>query len=69
MKSKAQQAFEEKRKHYTEREILMETLYATWETSKTSEKTRENTSTIVWIFVISIIASFFLYAYFDYYGF
>lgn len=57
MKSKAQQKFEESRKDYTDRELMLELLYSNWKVQEATEKTRSNTSTIVWIVVIGIILS------------
>ena len=56
-KSKKQTKFEEEREHYSEREIQMEILYSNWVIQSATEKTRANTSTIVWIVVIGIILS------------
>lgn len=56
-KSKKQIKFEEDREQYSEREIQMEILYSNWLIQSATEKTRANTSTIVWIVVIGIILS------------
>lgn len=56
-KSKKQEKFELEREDYTEREIQMELLYSNWLIEAATEKTRANTSTIVWIIVIGIIFS------------
>ncbi len=56
-KSKKQLKFEENREHYSGREIQMEILYSNWLIQVATEKTRANTSTIVWIVVIGIILS------------
>lgn len=58
-KSKKQQNFESDRTEYTERDIQMEILYSNWAIQAATEKTRANTSTIVWIIVIGIIISLF----------
>ena len=57
MKTTAQQKFEESRKDYSDREIQIEILYSNWKIQEATEKTRANTSTIVWIVVIGIIIS------------
>ncbi len=57
MKTKKQQEFEESRKEYTDREIQLEILYSNWRIQASTENTRANTSTIVWIVVIGIIIS------------
>ncbi len=57
MKTTAQNKFEESRKEYSDREIQIETLYSNWKIQEATEKTRANTSTIVWIVVIGIIIS------------
>lgn len=57
MKSKKQVAFEEKVKDYSDRELMMELIYSNWAVQTATEKTRANTSTIVWIVVIGIILS------------
>ena len=56
-KSKKQIKFEENREQYSEREIQMEILYSIWLIQSATEKTRANTSTIVWIVVIGIMLS------------
>ena len=56
-KSKKQQKFESERTDYTDRDIQMEMLYSNWLIQAATEKTRANTSTIVWIIVIGIILS------------
>lgn len=56
-KSKKQQKFEAERADCTERDIQMEILYSNWLIQAATEKTRANTSTIVWIIVIGIILS------------
>ena len=56
-KSKKQKKFESELKDYTERDIQMEILYSNWLIQEATEKTRTNTSTIVWIIVIGIILS------------
>lgn len=56
-KSKKQINFEKKREHYSDREIQMEILYSNWLIQAATEKTRANTSTIVWIIVIGILLS------------
>lgn len=56
-KSKKQQKFEMERADYSERDIQLEILYSNWLVQKATEKTRANTSTIVWIVVIGIILS------------
>ncbi|WP_349351679.1 hypothetical protein [Flagellimonas sp. MMG031] len=58
MKTKAQINFEEKRKDYTDRELMMELLYSNWKVQNATERTRGNTSTLVWFVVIGIILSF-----------
>lgn len=55
MKSKAQQAFEEKRKDYSDRDIQMESLYLQWLIQNKTERTRANTSSLVWFVIIGII--------------
>ncbi len=57
MKTTAQKKFEESRKDYSDREIQIEILYSNWKIQEATEKTRANTSTIVWIVVIGIIIS------------
>jgi len=57
MKTKAQINFEEKRKDYTDRELMMELLYSNWKVQNATERTRGNTSTLVWFVVIGIILS------------
>ena len=57
MKTTAQQKFEESRKEYADREIQIEILYSNWKIQEATEKTRANTSAIVWIVVIGIIIS------------
>ena len=56
-KSKKQQKFETERANYSERDIQMEILYSNWLVQRATEKTRANTSSIVWIVVIGIIIS------------
>ena len=58
MKTKAQINFEEKRKDYTDRELMMELLYSNWKVQNATERTRGNTSTLVWFVVIGLILSF-----------
>ena len=57
MKTTAQKKFEESRKDYSDNEIQIEILYSNWKIQEATEKTRANTSTIVWIVVIGIIIS------------
>lgn len=57
MKTKAQVNFEERRKDYTDRELMMELLYSNWKVQNATERTRGNTSTLVWFVVIGIILS------------
>lgn len=57
MKSKARQKFEEKIKDYTDREIMVELLYSNWKVQEATEKTRRNTSSLVWYVVIVVILS------------
>lgn len=57
MKSKSQQRFEEKVKDYTDREIMVELLYSNWKIQESTEKTRRNTSSLVWYVVIVVILS------------
>ena len=57
MKSKRQSDFEEKRKDYTDREIQLEVLYSNWLIQESTEKTRANTSSIVWLVVIGVALS------------
>lgn len=57
MKSKAQLKFEESRKDYSDREIIIELLYSNWKIQEATEKTRSNTSSLVWYVVIVIILS------------
>ncbi|USD26859.1 hypothetical protein [Flagellimonas marinaquae] len=57
MKSKAQLKFEEQRKDLTDREIMMEILYANYLSYRSSEAVRSNTSKLVWFVVIGIILS------------
>ncbi|WP_421810547.1 hypothetical protein [Flagellimonas sp.] len=57
MKSKAQLKFEESRKEYSDREIMIELLYSNWKIQEATEKTRSNTSSLVWYVVIVIILS------------
>ena len=57
MKTTAQKKFEESRKDYSDKEIQIEILYSNWKIQEATEKTRANTSTIVWIIVIGIIIS------------
>jgi hypothetical protein len=47
MKSKAQLKFEEERKDLTDRELMLEILYANYLTYRSQEKTRSNTSMVV----------------------
>ena len=56
-KSRKQINFEKKREHYSDREIQMEILYSNWLIQAATEKTRANTSTIIWIIVIGILIS------------
>lgn len=56
-KSKMQQNFEAERVEYTERDIQMEILFSNRLIQSAVEKTRANTSTIVWIIVAGIILS------------
>ncbi|ANH61358.1 hypothetical protein [Dokdonia donghaensis] len=56
-KSKKLQKFEADRADYTDREIQMEMLYTNWLIINATEKTRANTSTIVWVIAIGIILS------------
>lgn len=56
-KSKMQQKFNADRADYTDRDIQMELLYTSWQIRISSEKTRANTSTIVWVIAIGIILS------------
>ncbi len=58
MKSKAQQHFEEQRKDLTDREIMLELLYANYLTYRAANNTRANTNTLVWFVVIGIVISF-----------
>ncbi len=46
-----------KRKDYSDRELIMELLYSNWKVQHSSERTRSNTSTLVWFVVIGIITS------------
>lgn len=55
-KSKKQINFEKKREHYSDREIQIEILYSNWLIQAATEKTRANTSTIVWIIVIGVLS-------------
>ncbi|MEQ8418813.1 MAG: hypothetical protein RIB64_02330 [Arenibacter algicola] len=57
MKSKRQSDFEEKRKDYTDREIKLEILYSNWLIQESTEKTRANTSSIVWLVVVGVALS------------
>ncbi|MGN7513672.1 MAG: hypothetical protein ACTHOM_04805 [Allomuricauda sp.] len=57
MKSKAQQNFEEKVKDYSDRELMIELLYSNWKVQEATEKTRSNTSSLVWYVVIVAILS------------
>lgn len=57
MKSKAQLKFEDSRKDYSDREIMIELLYSNWKIQEATEKTRSNTSSLVWYIVIVIILS------------
>ncbi len=52
-----QQKFNADRADYTDRDIQMELLYTSWQIRISSEKTRANTSTIVWVIAIGIILS------------
>ncbi|HEA19517.1 hypothetical protein LCGC14_0710580 [marine sediment metagenome] len=56
-KSRKQINFEKKREHYSDRQIQMEILYSNWLIQAATEKTRANTSTIVWIIVIGVLLS------------
>lgn len=56
-KSKKQLKFELDKTDYTARDIQMEILYSNWLIQEATEKTRANTSIIVWIIVIGIILS------------
>ncbi|MFT6601528.1 MAG: hypothetical protein ACJAZZ_000659 [Dokdonia donghaensis] len=56
-KSKKLQKFEADRADYTDREIQMEMLYTNWLITNATEKTRANTSTIVWVIAIGIVLS------------
>ena len=53
------QDFLDSRKDYTEKDIQMEMLYLNWLNYLASEKTKANTSKVVWILVLSIAASVF----------
>jgi hypothetical protein len=54
-KKDKQVVFEGDRIDYTDREIQLEILYTNWLIRNATERTRSNTSTIVWIIIISII--------------
>jgi len=56
-KSLKQIKFEKAREHYSEKDIQLEILYSNWVIQSATEKTRANTSVIVWIIVISIVSS------------
>jgi len=58
MKSKAQEKFEERRKDHTDRELMLELLYSNWKVWDATERTRSNSSTLVWFVVIGIILFF-----------
>lgn len=55
MKTKTQQKFEDSRQDYTDRELMVELLYSNWKIQEATEKTRGNTSTLVWFVVIALI--------------
>lgn len=58
-KSKKQNNFEASRAHLSDREIQMELLYVNWLIENKTERTRSNTSKLVWFVVIGILLSFF----------
>lgn len=57
MKSKAQLKFEEQRKDLTDREIMLELLYANYLTYRAANNTRSNTGTLVWFVIIGVLVS------------
>lgn len=57
MKSQKQQKFESDRQHLTEREVMMELLYATYLNYRSTEAVRTNTSTLVWFVIIGVVLS------------
>ena len=53
-KSAKQFKFEKDREGYSDRDIQMEILFSNWLIQDRTEKTRANTSAIVWVIVIGI---------------
>jgi hypothetical protein len=57
MKSKAQEKFENDRKDLSDREIMMEILYASYLNYRSTEGVRSNTATLIWFVIIGVVIS------------